>query len=331
MKAEKVFLFFNVLLAAAALATAFDPVITAAVVGAVFATTFVGNHFFGQRETCDAKWVSFNAKGLEANLENKLFGQHLASRVILNSVRGFMNDENPQKPLVLSLQGRTGTGKNFVSRIIAENIYREGMNSSFVHVFTSEFHFPHKEKVELYKHQLQKEIRSSVETCGRSMFIFDEMDEMHPGLINTIKPFLDHHNKLGGISYRKAIFIFLSNAGGEEIKQKALDFWKEGRPREEMTLKDLEEFLSASAFNKGGFWHSGLIHKNLVDFFVPFLPLEYGHVVQCVLAEMKSRGFRPDKEVADRMIRDLVFIPKPNGVFSASGCKTIRQRLNFYI
>ena len=41
------------------------------------------------------------------------------------------------------------------------------------------------------------------------MFIFDEMDKMHPGLIDCIKPYLDYYDKLDGVSYRKAIFIFL--------------------------------------------------------------------------------------------------------------------------
>ena len=41
------------------------------------------------------------------------------------------------------------------------------------------------------------------------MFIFDEMEKMDPGLIDTIQPYLEHYNKLDGVSYRKAIFIFL--------------------------------------------------------------------------------------------------------------------------
>lgn len=41
------------------------------------------------------------------------------------------------------------------------------------------------------------------------MFIFDEMDKMHPGLIDSIKPYLDYYDKVDGVSYRKAIFIFL--------------------------------------------------------------------------------------------------------------------------
>lgn len=57
--------------------------------------------------------------------------------------------------------------------------------------------------------QLQQWIRGNVTSCAHSMFIFDEMDKMHPGLIDSIKPYLDYYEKLDGVSYRKAIFIFL--------------------------------------------------------------------------------------------------------------------------
>lgn len=40
-----------------------------------------------------------------------------------------------------------------------------------------------------------------------------------------------------------------SNTGGESITEKALAFYKGGGNREEIQLKDLETFLSASAFN----------------------------------------------------------------------------------
>lgn len=89
--------------------------------------------------------------GLAVDLENKLFGQHIASRIILKAVSGFMSNKNPKKPLVLSLHGWTGTGKNFVSELIAENIFKEGMDSKYVHVFTSELHFPHSSQFDTYK------------------------------------------------------------------------------------------------------------------------------------------------------------------------------------
>jgi hypothetical protein len=40
------------------------------------------------------------------------------------------------------------------------------------------------------------------------------MDKLHPGIIDAIKPFLDYYEQVDGISYRKAIFIFLRLAGG---------------------------------------------------------------------------------------------------------------------
>lgn len=52
-------------------------------------------------------------------------------------------------------------------------------------------------------------IRGNVSACARSIFIFDEMDKMHAGLIDAIKPFLDYYDNLDGVSYQKAIFIFL--------------------------------------------------------------------------------------------------------------------------
>ena len=41
----------------------------------------------------------------------------------------------------------------------------------------------------------------------------------------------------------------LSNAGGDLITKTALDFWRAGRKREEIQLKDLEPVLSVGVFN----------------------------------------------------------------------------------
>ncbi|KAF6721116.1 Torsin-1A [Oryzias melastigma] len=126
------------------------------------------------------------------------------------------------------------------------------------------------------------------------------------------------------------------NAGGERIVETALDFWRGGRAREEIELKDLETSVSLSIFNNenSGFFRTSLIDKNLVDFFVPFLPLEYSHVVQCAMAEMKIRASEgegpPDLDVANQVAKDLVYFPKTERVFSVKGCKTIESKLDYY-
>ncbi|XP_026052704.1 torsin-1A-like [Carassius auratus] len=291
-------------------------------------------HFYWRKEVCYGSWTSLNKTGLKCDLKNKLFGQHIVAKVILKAVTGFMNNKNPKKPLVLSLHGWTGTGKNYVSQLIAENIYQKGMKSNFVHLFTATTHFPHEAHIDKYKTQLVEWIRGNVSICPRSMFIFDEMDKMHPGLIDSIKPYLDFYDNLNGVSYRQAIFIFLSNTGGEKIVEVALDFRRDGREREEIQLKDIEMALSLSVFNNksSGFWHTSLIDKNLVDFFVPFLPLEYKHVIQCGLAEMARKGHVKNKKVVVKMARDLNYFPKEEKrIFSVQGCKVISSRLDFYI
>lgn len=174
------------------------------------------------------------SSGLRSDLENKLVGQHIASPLIFKAVAGFMKTPHPKKPLVLSLHGPTGTGKNFVAQIIADNIYKKGNISQFVHVFTYKLNFPHASQIETYKvgmrgwvildlqqlffilfkknvfqSQLQQWIKGNVSRCAHSMFVFDEVDKIHPGLIDSIHPYLDHHNQLEGVSYKNTIFIFL--------------------------------------------------------------------------------------------------------------------------
>ncbi|XP_029468120.1 torsin-1A-like isoform X2 [Rhinatrema bivittatum] len=284
------------------------------------------------RDCCNHARV-LNSTALQVNLDRKLFGQHLVKKVVLKAVTGFLKNQNPKKPLTLSLHGWTGTGKNLVSRIIAENIYKGGLKSPYVHQFVSTLHFAHVVDINKYKDQLQAWIRGNVSVCERSIFIFDEMDKMHAGLIDAIKPFLDYYEQLDGISYRKAIFIFLSNAGAERITQIALDFWRSGKQREELQLKDLDPLLSVAVFNNknSGFWHSSLIDKNLIDYFVPFLPLEYRHVKMCVAAELQARRYVADPEIISRVAEEMTYFPKAEKIYSDKGCKTVAAKLDFYL
>ncbi|KAJ1133897.1 hypothetical protein NDU88_000369 [Pleurodeles waltl] len=317
------------------LAPALEPVsVGFAVFGAASALTgFISSYpglYCYFRECCDGG--ALNATALQEDLEEQLFGQHLVKKVILKAVTGFMRNKNPRKPLALSLHGWTGTGKNLVSQIIARNIYKEGLQSQYVHQFVSTLHFKHAHEVNNYKDQLQLWIRGNVTNCERSIFIFDEMDKMLPGLIDAIKPFLDYYDHIEGVSYRKSIFIFLSNAGGRLINEVTLDFWKSGRKREEMQLKDLDSVLSLSIFNnkESGLWHSSLIEKNLIDFFVPFLPLEYKHVKMCVEVELQLRGYDLDENIVTMVADEMTYFPREEKIYSDKGCKTVARKIDFY-
>ncbi|RXN10020.1 torsin-1A-like isoform X1 [Labeo rohita] len=160
------------------------------------------------------------------------------------------------------------------------------------------------------------------------------MDKMHPQLIDGIKPFLDYNPYVDGVSFNKAIFIFLSNAGGNVITEVALDFWREGKGRKEirMNSKELENKISQNIKNEktGGFSHSSLIEHHLVDHYIPFLPLELEHVRQCVMTEMLRLKVPQDFDLADEVARDMPYYPEKEKIFAVKGCKSVRQKLVLY-
>uniref|UniRef100_A0A452HRG4 Torsin-3A n=1 Tax=Gopherus agassizii TaxID=38772 RepID=A0A452HRG4_9SAUR len=202
-------------------------------------------------ETGDCR-IANNITGLELDLSRRLHGQHLAKDVILKAVQGFLETPQSEKALALSFHGWSGTGKNFVARMIADHLYRDGLKSECVKVFISLFHFPHPKYVDLYKVQLKKQISETVQLCKQSLFIFDEAEKLHSGLLDAIKPYVDHYDSIDGVDYRRSIFLFLSNTGGNIINQVTLDFWRAGRVREEITMEYLEQHLRLELLESTG-------------------------------------------------------------------------------
>ncbi|XP_026055385.1 torsin-1A-like [Carassius auratus] len=280
----------------------------------------------------DDDLLSFNSKDLENDLRKSLFGQHIAVDTVLKAVSWFMRETDPPKALVLSIHGQTGVGKNYITKIIARNIYKLGLKSNHVHTFISGYHFPHEEMAEMYELQLRQWIHGNVSNFPRSMFIFDEM---HPRLIDTIKPFLDYTDNIDGVSFNKAIFIFLSHTGEHIIGNVTLDFWRRGCNREEIQIQSegMETQIFEYLFNdkNNGFWHSSLINQHLIDHYIPFLPLELKHVHQCVMAEMGHLNMTQDYDLAYKVAKDMPFFPEEEKVFAVKGCKTVRQKMVLYL
>ncbi|XP_010222030.1 PREDICTED: torsin-2A-like, partial [Tinamus guttatus] len=248
--------------------------------------------------------------GLECDLAMNLVGQPLVKQQVMKAVREFLEQQNPTKPLVLSFHGTTGTGKTYVSSMLIRHLFRDGLRSPFVHQFSPLAHFPHHEQLEQYKENLKHWIQGNLTTCGRSAFLFDEMDKMHPGLIDVIMPFLGPSWVVYGTNYRKAIFIFISNAGGEQIKKMTLDLWHAHKDREEISLQDMESAISKAVFEnpQSGFWKSGIINEHLIDFVVPFLPLKRHHVKQCVTNELLQQGLEVRQDVIQGVADSIPYL-----------------------
>uniref|UniRef100_A0A672UX54 Torsin n=2 Tax=Strigops habroptila TaxID=2489341 RepID=A0A672UX54_STRHB len=272
-------------------------------------------------------------RGLECELAVSVVGQPLARQQVMRAVRGFLAEQNPLKPLVMSFHGSTGTGKTYVSSLLIRYLFQGGLRSPFVHQFSPIVHFPHAEHIEQYKESLKHWIQGNLTRCGRSAFLFDEMDKMHPGLIDVILPFLGPSWVVYGTNYRKAIFIFISNAGGEQINAMTLDLWRARRDREEISLQDLEPAIARAVFDNphSGFWKSGIINESLIDFVVPFLPLKHHHVKQCVVSELVQQGLEVHPAVVQEVADSIPYFPEEEKIFSSTGCKTVASRISFFL
>ncbi|NXQ61503.1 TOR3A protein, partial [Anthoscopus minutus] len=283
-------------------------------------------------ETGDCRIIN-NITGLEAELSGQLHGQHLAKEVVVQAVQGFLQNPQPQKALVLSFHGWSGTGKNFVARMLASHLYQDGLKSDCVRVFVSLLHFPHHNYVESYKAQLQRQISEMLQRCRQPLLIFDEAEKLHSSLLDAIKPFMAQQDSKGQADPQRAIFLFLSNLGGNTINEVALDFWRAGRAREEISLEILEQRLRLELQEaaESSYAHSHLLRENLIDFLVPFLPLEYQHVKLCARDAFLARGLPYTEATLDEVAQMMVFVPKEEKLFSAQGCKSVPQRINYFL
>jgi len=284
------------------------------------------------RECCGPPWLRPNVTKLEESLAENVFGQHLVTSLVSRSLRAHLRKVEPKKALVMSFHGWTGAGKNFVARFVAESLYKEGMASKHVHLFISTLHFPHMEMADIYKLRVQDWVRGNVTKCETSLFIFDEIDKMPEGMIDGIKPFIDHHQSVEGQNFRKSIFIFLSNTGGRDITKETLKFWTEGKKREDITYRDLEMLVNKGAFNElGGLHRSAVIDSSLIDVYVPFLPLERQHVRMCVEQEARVRNITMQEEQIKVVVDSLSYWPQDTQLYSITGCKRVANKMDLFM
>ena len=96
----------------------------------------------------------------------------------------------------------------------------------------------------------------------------------------------------------------------------------------------MEPLIAAGAFNEaGGLQYSRMIEKNLVDVFVPFLPLERRHVKTCIRNEL-NRKYVSDtwtEEMVDDIADQLTYWPADLKLFSTSGCKRVAQKVDLLL
>lgn len=109
-------------------------------------------NFCNYYECCNSQHVIYDIESLKADLQDKLFGQHIVNATLIPALRAHIkNLETSEKPLVMSFHGTMGTGKNHVTDLIIKRFYKNGDKSKFVHKYRSRKDFPLESEVDKYR------------------------------------------------------------------------------------------------------------------------------------------------------------------------------------
>lgn len=286
-------------------------------------------------ECCNDYHIPFDVQKLRDSLSQRMFGQPLVNELfnIISAHKENINESNGnKKALVISLHGWSGVGKNFASTMIAEAIYRKGMQSNYVKLFMGKKDFDCYE-LEKKKQMLVNTLNTLVKKCPKSLIIFDEIHHMCPSVLDTIIPMLDHHSAVDEVDYRNTIFIFISNIGGHEIATKLLELYEKGVTRSEVEFRDFEPIIRRTAYFQGGFEKAAAIAHHLIDHYVPFLPLEQHHVEMCALAEFKANGVeKPSKKMMADALTVITYGPsETQAIFANNGCRRFTRHIPYVI
>ncbi|XP_048005395.1 torsin-1B isoform X1 [Leguminivora glycinivorella] len=315
--------------------------ITMSLMGAAFITggwykwdTIKENSYCRFMECCNAKYVPYDIEKLKSSLSKYMFGQPLVNELgsIISAHKEAVLNNSNRKALVISLHGWSGVGKNYASNMIAEALYKKGTKSQYVKLFMGDKDF-NCEDLDKKKKEVMSEVFRVVKSCPTSLIIFDEIHDMCPSILDTVKPFLDHHQSVDGVDFRNSIFIFISNIGGGQIASTLLDLYGQGVKRSDVEFHMFEPIIRKTAYFTGGFKQSSTIANHLIDHYIPFLPLEQQHVEQCALAELRAHGVADptDQMMADAMSVITYGPSEAQPIFANNGCKRFTKHIPYVV
>lgn len=276
------------------------------------------------------------------HMDNHVFGQHLAAKIIPAQIRAHIeplvetsrrSDRASAHALVLSLHGNTGTGKTHVSNFIFKALFAPGVFHGHTFYATE---FPDPDRVPHYKELVRNTILHALRRCEHSLFIFVDSHEFPPGVLDVLSEFADAGaTNVNGIDYTRAIFVLQSNLCKAEINAAVDEHLRAGKDREELSVRTMENVLRACV-KRSSEGISGLYRKHVVQY-IPFLPLERKHVMQCIesyLHEVRDAGSHRkwkslswSLDVVDFLADQMDMV----GEFSLTGCKTAQQKVNTHV
>uniref|UniRef100_W5M4G1 Torsin family 2 member A n=1 Tax=Lepisosteus oculatus TaxID=7918 RepID=W5M4G1_LEPOC len=273
--------------------------------------------------SCDCDFQP-DIQGLEWDLYRNLYGQHLAQEVVSEAVADFLAKDRPDRPLVLSFHGSSGTGKTMVSSMLGKHLYGTTMGSPYIHQFIPTFHFPSAEQVQHYK-----DLKSWIQTEQCWGGVLAGVSWLVVGIEHSCTPGCFRECVIRYLK-NKIYYCFLAIEGHRYLGQCNRRLLQDGKMMKlrQKLLRSLQSLHSRRAV---GFYHSKIIPEKLITRFVPFLPLSRLHVERCARRELCQRGMCHRRDVIRAVSGAVPYFPAAEQIFSQTGCKTVPPKINLFL
>lgn len=165
---------------------------------------------------------------LEHNLKNSVIGQDEAVEVITKAVkRKLIGVSNQEKPVVLMMVGKTGTGKTLLAKTLASELF--GGNEFLVRIDMSEY----SDKMSVNKfigsapgyigYEEGGILTEAIKNKSRCVLLLDEIEKANDEIFNLLLQVFDEgrltDNKGVLVNFKDVIIIMTSNVGAKEVSE----------------------------------------------------------------------------------------------------------------
>lgn len=275
-------------------------------------------------------------------------GQDLALRQISDAVCDHLANKAPKKPLVLSLHGPPGVGKSFFHQLAAQALYSPRPHpdlqcpghdcAGYKVLFGLDFT---EDDRQAQHAALRNAIFKHVQSNPESLLVIEEYDKLDCHMRGFFRQLLQG-NMVGNISLAKSIVVLESNTGYTKFPK----LLESAKSREKISSVKAQQLLKDLVYLR---WLSEKCEEtadtlkmvSLVDFFLPFFPLERVHIeelfqkrIQYKINSMKSQRVIPkdcriewNKEVIDFLTNKVEF----NGLYPIEGGKEVATMMSRYV
>ncbi|KAM6431544.1 torsin-4A isoform 1-T1 [Liasis olivaceus] len=271
-------------------------------------------------ENLDDNLMKYDLDGLEKTMAREVFGQPFVIERIMGLLKDYLATHVHNKPLVISFNGPSGVGKSHIGRLLAKH-FRSVTGAHFVLHYFKMHHCPNEASISTCQLELSETIGDMVAKAEIEeiipLFILDEVESMPAALLETLGGFFQTNQ---ANEYLNAVYILISNLGGEEITNHFLQNVSSDLFHPQRKMEELQTSLRPILSHVHPLWTWAEI--------IPFGLLEKTHILSCFYEEMMSEGIYPNPSHIERLAGQLSYYKKAGREFGITGCKQVVAKVN---